>query len=81
MNSNITQIINRIIRYYVIGIVVKAIAWLVRKITSNLVTIILMLVTAWLAWLFFYTYREFVIEKVGAFWDMWTSYLDRIYNR
>ena len=77
MNNDVAQVVRRIARYVIYGMIIKAISWLFRKTTSSIVSIILIIFTAWFAWFAFYHYRDFVIEKVSDFWIAWTNYKNR----
>lgn len=73
MINPVTEIINRFIRYFIVGMVFKAITWLFRKVAGRLLSIIVMALVLWFAWFMYYHYREYIMIKINDFLTSWAN--------
>lgn len=80
MNSTAVNLIKRVARYIVFGIIIKAIMWVVKKIGGSVVSIIAILATAIFIYFLFFAYREVVIEKLNDAAQIWEDIRNGVYS-
>lgn len=79
MNSTAVNLIKRVARYIVFGII-KAIMWVVKKIGGSVVSIIAILATAIFIYFLFFAYRDVVIEKLNDAAQVWEDIRNGVYS-